>query len=150
MSNVKVDNPQGLNCRFEGPYQIISRPSRSTVEVRIGSFVDGKPRLQTYNWSSCKIAHLREGAPEGQRPKLGRKKTSASSDVPDSTDAKTNFPVAVTPPPVETSVTTDVPQQLEQPSKSVSGRPVRTTRNPHPQYIDSIRFFQYDGSARIL
>ena len=59
---VKVDNPQGLSSRFEGPYPIVSRPSRSTVEVRIGSFVDGKPRLQVYSWASCKIAHLREGA----------------------------------------------------------------------------------------
>ena len=52
---VKVDQPSGLQARFEGPYPIVSRPSRSTITVRIGSFIDGKPRLQTYNWNLCKI-----------------------------------------------------------------------------------------------
>ena len=55
---VKVDEPQGLAPRFEGPYCIVSRPSRSTVTVRIGSYVNGAPRLQTYNWNCLKIAHL--------------------------------------------------------------------------------------------
>ena len=54
---VKVDEPKGLSSKFEGPFLITSRPSRSTVQVRVGSFVDGTPRLQVFNWSSCKIAH---------------------------------------------------------------------------------------------
>ena len=165
---VKVDNPQGLSCRFEGPYQIVSRPSRSTVEVRIGSFVDGRPRLQTYNWQSCKIAHVREGAPEGQRPTLGRKKTSASNEVPDSTEAQTKIPAgiqlpspAVTPsvthsvkpaavtPSVTSSDVTSAAAQSE-PSAAPTRRPTRSTRNPHPQYIDALRFFQYDERVKTL
>ena len=50
---VKKENPLGLSSKFEGPYKIISRPSRSTIEVRIGSFVDGRPRLQVFNWQQC-------------------------------------------------------------------------------------------------
>ena len=70
---VKVDEPRGLNPRFEGPYRVIDRPSRSTVTVRVGSFADGNPRLLTYSWSHCKPAYLRDGAVEGSRPNIGRR-----------------------------------------------------------------------------
>merc|ERR1711923_692547 len=40
---VRVDNPKGLASKFEGPFEIVSRPSRSQVEVRVGSFVNGQP-----------------------------------------------------------------------------------------------------------
>ena len=92
---IKKEEPTGFSCRFEGPYPIVSRPSRSTIQVRIGSFADGTPRLQEYNWNSCKIAHLREGAPEAERPKLGRRPAPSSStsknpsslaEVPNATD----------------------------------------------------------------
>ena len=144
---VKVDNPQGLNSRFEGPYQIISRPSRSTIEVRIGSFADGRPRLQTYSWASCKIAHLRPDATLGQRPKLGR--PSASSEVPNSTEVvddatgglnvnnalnrNSNVGRENEPEPAsQTDVNNSLPAQPE------IGRPVRSTRNPNPLYVDAI------------
>ena len=94
---IKKEDPSGLAARFEGPYPIVSRPSRSTIKVRVGSFADGSPRILEYNWNSCKIAHLREDAVEAERPKLGRPaqvksppqndRTSASSEVPNSTDA---------------------------------------------------------------
>ena len=70
---VAVDEPRGLAPRFEGPFEVISRPSRSQVEIRIGSFANGRPRLATYHWKSCKIAHLREGFVVGSRPNLGRR-----------------------------------------------------------------------------
>ena len=70
---VKVDDPKGLSPRFEGPYRIMSRPSRSQIEVRVGSFADGTPRLVTFNWQSCKPAHMRENASESSRPNIGRR-----------------------------------------------------------------------------
>ena len=70
---VKVDQPLGLNPRFKGPYKIESRPSRSQIRVRIGSYASGEARYQTFHWDQCKIAHLREGAAEGSRENLGRK-----------------------------------------------------------------------------
>ena len=69
---VKKDNPLSLCQKFEGPYEIIQRPSRSTIVVKIGSKKDGSPRLLTFNWASCKVAHMRDGAEVGERPKLGR------------------------------------------------------------------------------
>ena len=65
---------------------ITSRPSRSTVEVRVGSFADGSPRLQKYHWSHCKIAHLREDAVAAERPGPGRPKTSAHPEASITTD----------------------------------------------------------------
>ena len=70
---VKVDEPRGLCPRFEGPYKVMSRPSRSQVEVRVGSYANGDPRLVTFHWSSCKPAHMREDAEEGSRPNIGRR-----------------------------------------------------------------------------
>ena len=70
---VKVEDPRGLNPRFEGPYRVIDRPSRTQITVRVGSFADGQPRLLTFNWSSCKPARLREGAKESSRRNVGRR-----------------------------------------------------------------------------
>ena len=70
---VKVDQPPSLAPKFEGPYEIVSRPSRSTIEVKVGMFKSGEPRLLKFHWSACKIAHLRDGAKAESRPALGRK-----------------------------------------------------------------------------
>ena len=37
---VKVHEPRGLYPRFEGPWPIVSRPSRSQVQVKIGSYAN--------------------------------------------------------------------------------------------------------------
>ena len=170
---VKVDEPQGLSARFEGPYPVVSRPSRTTVQVRIGSFVSGEPRLQTYNWAQCKVAHMREGAPDGQRPRLGRKPASKnenppdmnSNSVPDPSSPPTSKQLTCpsqnvnkkSPAKIQTCdtlsdkaphpdyvkkgpiITDDMfqkwsPELLGIPSKS--NRPVRSTRNPEPRYVD--------------
>ena len=162
---VKIDEPRGLNPRFEGPYRVIHRPSRSTVTVRVGSFVDGTPRLLTYNWSSCKPAHLREDAVEGSRPNIGRRPNPSTSDVtttnkqhsasgtisatPETSGHETsseeyqhpsllpaerrNFETYwnhQTPPLAET--------QPALPAPASSARPIRTTRNPNPRYVDAV------------
>ena len=132
---IKVEDPQGLSGRFEGPYPITSRPSRTQVEVRIGSYVNGTPRLQVYNWSSCKIAHLRPEATEGSRPRLGRPATTAVSNSSPAPNA----------PPVESSPTEENKQTSELPAKiqtSETARAFRSTRNPKPQYVDGIQLRQ--------
>ena len=130
---VKQANPLSLCPKFEGPFEIVSRPSRSTIKVKIGTFATGEPRLLTFHWSSCKVAHMRDGAVEGSRPKLGRppKATSTSSDVTMSTDPDPPapstkdavFPSAVSPPSLSTNN-----------DRQNSNRPKRSTRNPNPNY----------------
>ena len=143
---VKVENPQSLCPNFEGPYEIYSRPSRSQVEVKIGSFKDGRPRLLKFHWPSCKIAHLREGSAAASRPALGRKPKSSSMDVNFPTDAQngevtpseTGFQGTPSPSAVEpetrNETITNKPAKIQM---SVNNhRPIRQTRNPSPKYVD--------------
>ena len=148
---VKVEEPKGLSARFEGPYEIVSRPSRSQVQVRIGSYVSGEPRLSTYHWSSCKIAYMRDNALEGARPKLGRPSVqnldsakspdppppSSSASPNKLTDAQNNKqPVVVN----GAKSQIPVPQQQTSDGAKIQNalRPVRATRNPHPRYVNAI------------
>ena len=57
------------------------------VEIRIGSYASGAPRLQTYSWESCKVANLRPGAKSASRPNLGGKPNTPSVPDQSSTDA---------------------------------------------------------------
>ena len=160
---IKKEDPSGLAARFEGPYPIVSRPSRSTIKVRVGSFADGSPRVLDYNWNSCKIAHLREDAVEAERPKLGRPaqvkslpqndRTSAPSEVPNSTDAgaetgggtevnKDALPVDVERAKIQTRfnnkpdiITKEMFDKWTPELLNIkSTRPIRSTRNPAPIY----------------
>ena len=127
---VKVENPKGLSGRFEGPYEIISRPSRSQVEVRIGSYASGAPRLQTYSWESCKIAHLRADAKPASRPNLGRK-PAPQQDTSKKTTSDITQQETMT-------ISADKVQTSTPVLDSSSTRPPRSTRNPNPQYVHSL------------
>ena len=132
---VKVDEPKGLNGRFEGPYKIVSRPSRSQVELKIGTFANGAPRLQVYHWSSCKIAHVRDGAEEGSRPQLGRKPQARPDPEPPSSLLKPETPS------VKMAVEKEDAQNkqpVEQKGAEIQmrNRPIRSTRNKNPNYVE--------------
>ena len=131
---VKVHEPRGLNPRFEGPFEIVSRPSRTQIEVKIGAYASGEPRLSVYNWSSCKIANLRDDFVEGARPKLGRKPAQPSASSK------------------QTQLTVDAELLTEEKGKNERGkiqtgnsthadpsapsRPIRSTRNRNPRYVE--------------
>ena len=127
---IKSANPQSLCPRFEGPYAITSRPSRSQVEVRVGSYADGSARKLVVHWSLCKIAHLRDGAEVATRAPLGRPKTLVQS-APDNTSESTDAKSMLSEPQPEPEVAVN-PQPVE-PSRA---RPKRSTRNQNPQYVD--------------
>ena len=125
---VKVSDPKGLNSKFEGPYFITSRPSRSTVQVRVGSFADGSPRHQVFHWSLCKIAHMRDGALEGSRPKLGRK------PLPKPPDKMADDAIA------DDSQLVDVNNQSSSEPAKIQTAPNQNSSetmssNPHPDYV---------------
>ena len=138
---VKAHEPKhGLSPRFDGPFKVVSRPSRSTVQIKVGTFADGRDTLSVFHWSSCKVANMREGAEVASRPMLGRKPTDrpdpppspstnntnnmADDAVPDSPSTKQNERAKI-----QNADSTDV---------SLSRRPARSTRNPSPQYVDSV------------
>ena len=128
---VKRANPQSLCSKFEGPFEIMSRPSRSTIQVKIGAFANGDPRLLTFHWSAAKIAHMRDGAEVGSRPALGRppKKPSEPANVSQQTDPDCENNDAVTssknPPSLSTNVS----------AGNSNSRPIRSTRNKNPNYV---------------
>ena len=82
----------------------------------------GADRLEIRHISDVKVAYLREGAKEAQRPKRGRPRKE-----PD------------TSPAVDTSEDT-LPDQNKQ--TVVVGKPARSTRNPAPNYVATIDVFE--------
>ena len=134
---IKVDNPRSLSPKWEGPYAIVERPSRSQITVEIGRFKDNTPRLQTYHWSSAKVAHMREGAVTGQRPQLGRKPKQTFSLDP----ASASGPAEVSTPTENVNNLVDVdpslagPPEIREPANiQTRSYPIRTTRNQNPVY----------------
>ena len=132
---IKSANPQSLCPRFEGPYPITSRPSRTQVEIQVGSFADGAPRLLTVHWSLCKVAHMREGAEAASRAPRGRPPAAP----PSSPDAKRELSSN----PSKTTDTGSVSEKPDQPVEPTTfadnhqnNRPVRSTRNQSPRYVD--------------
>ena len=82
---LRVDKPESLCPKFEGPYAINSRPSRSTIEVILGKKKNGDLRLQTYHWSFAKVAHMRDDASAAHRPQLGRHKKDSGESLSSNT-----------------------------------------------------------------
>ena len=135
---VKREDPKGLTPRFEGPFEIVSRPSHSQVQVRIGSYVSGEPRLATYNWRSCKVAHLRENFLEGSRPSLGRKKSRPEPPIEETQLTENVNKPAGRVVDAERKEEKGAKIQKSSTPPTVSTRPVRASRNPNPYYVDSI------------
>ena len=141
---IKKEDPRGLSPRFEGPYEILSRPSRSQVEVRLGSYVNGEVRKATYHWSSCKPAYNREGFTAGERPKLGRKaRPDPTNDSPQLTvmaddqvpkDAENKQPVEMRAIPRVSNHETSNSECSDRPSSVERGK-IQTSRQPHPDYL---------------
>ena len=150
---VKLHEPKhGLSPKFEGPFRVISRPTRSQVQVQVGSFVDGRPRLQVFHWTSCKIAHVREGANIASRPNIGRKPLPKQSPAPEATPPSPSPSQAEFLPDLssetssegstnaeELEITNNSPAKIQTNEAPLqNSRPIRASRNPNPRYIDSI------------
>ena len=142
---VKVDKPASLCPKFEGPYPIVSRPSRSQVLVKVGVTKDGVPRTLLFHWSSCKVANMRQDQPEARRPMLGRKPRSVSTDAPDATEAQIEPDGSSPATGFETTPLQDAavnnsnvaPNSDSQQIIQTSPRrfPTRSTRNSNPAYV---------------
>ena len=102
-----------------------------------------QPRLQTYNWSLCKIAHLRSEDEVAERPNLGRKpgalphpptvdyqlkpKSEVNKPTKMADDATGSLSI-----PVED---TAEPAKIQTES-NYEVRSTRSTRNKNPVYVD--------------
>ena len=91
---VKQHDTRGLQPRFRGPFKILSRPSRSTLEIKVGLTAKGDIRSELRAWADCKPAYMREDTVEASRPKRGRpakNASSASSDTSPTSDINNNI-----------------------------------------------------------
>ena len=154
----KQHHTKGLQCPFEGPFLIESRPSKSTVRIEVGSYSDGRKRYEVRHLNDLKLAHEDSPAAVVQRPKLGRpsSKTSTPSNVPDSTEFP-NPPSMTVDGSKQTLVLTGravngTSETISHETSNLGGdilasaagggsspplvRPVRSTRNPNPSYVD--------------
>ena len=149
---VKEDCPQSLCPLWDGPFPIYSRPSRSQVEVKLGVFKDGRPRLLNLHWSSCKIANLRDDAEIGQRPMLGRRRKCPHQAVSHTLTDEESSAVQPAPTnpvsPVQRGSESDkrnqlasseeagrVGKQTDSAAKIQTSKPTRSSRNPRPTYV---------------
>ena len=69
---------KGLSPRFIGPFPVTSRPSRSTIEIKVGLYKNGTERREIRHLTDIKVANMRDDTVIAERPKLGR--PSKSSD----------------------------------------------------------------------
>ena len=142
---VRVDKPGNLCPKWEGPYEILERPSRSQVTVRIGKFKSGEDRTLNYHWSACKPAYLRPDAVEGSRPALGRRPKKPDMSVTAGSSAKTDAkpsialqnavkPVPSLPPDNSQQKSAANAGDIERGKIQTAGRATRSSRNQNPVY----------------
>ena len=168
----KQHQTTGLQASYEGPFAIAERLSRSTVKLEVGLFKDGRKRYEIRHANDLKFAHPESLAAPVHRPKLGRPADPSRTSVPSegqttteesrlASDASNRFPdppnfqpavqskQAVNPTASgasrnETNHETSI---SEQPDRTPSLRPVRSTRNPAPNYVDAVAVANRPWSA---
>ena len=157
----------GLQTPFMGPFKVHSRTSRSTFKIEVGTYADGTKRYEIRHVNDLKIAHPESMASPVERPKLGRPSTSSNGQTstevtPPQPTPSNHFPSSQLPNPppqlknkqavatghqdgsatrvANNHATSNLDNRGPPPVKAFTGRPIRTTRNPAPCYVDSIAF----------
>ena len=136
----KQHNKVGLEPSYTGPFEIESRPSRSTVRIIVGLTPKGEPRYELRHWKDLRVAHMRPEAEVASRPKRGRpsKNTSGGSGADLVTDAELEVPhTEGTKVNKVLAPKSDVDDQNKTNSNR-GGKPVRSSRNPSPKYVDAV------------
>ena len=151
---VRQHKTTGLQSPFEGPFLVVERPSRSTVKIEVGTLKNGEKRYEVRHFNDLKLAHEDSPAAPIHRSKLGRPakaKTENKSQIelphppPDSTgrvavNNQTRGKIQneeTQPPPVSSANDEFQGVVTGPPPVQPFGRPVRSTRNPYPMYVDS-------------
>ena len=160
----KQHQTTGLQPSFEGPFRVEERTSRSVWKIEVGTYKDGRKRYEYRHVNDLKFAHPKSLAAPIERPKLGRPAT-VQSDSSNSTEVtpsrQPSNPVnnqlrrqlQLPEPPHQTRTVdskqsgnnheTSIPEcqlpALPAESGKIQNRPKRSTRNPNPLYVDSLR-----------
>ena len=105
---VKQHKIRGIQPKWIGPFPIKSRPSRSTLEIKVGVNKQGEDRVELRSWSDAKPAYRRESIEDAVRPKRGRPTNSHNTAIPDvnnniseiSLEWLNSFDFSIPPPPI--------------------------------------------------
>ena len=117
---------KGLEPSYRGPFKILSRPSRSTLEIKVGLTRSGEVRSEIRAWADCKPAFRRNDTIEAERPMRGRPRKNTAVDTPPDTadDASAAMPDTLEEPVTANNNTsgTDNPLQTTQPRYNLRPR----------------------------
>merc|ERR1712020_310768 len=126
---------KSLSEKFKGPVPIVSRPSRSTVQLQVGSYRNGDPPFYAFrDMLGRKPTASAPSAPPGSSewssmapsPNVARPTSNASpSEV-----SPPETPEPPDPPPSAPSVVPEPP--ASQVPTTSAGRPIRSSRNRIP------------------
>ena len=86
---MKIGKPGQLGPLYEGPYEIKRRIGNSCLEVLVGNWTNGKPRLELTHWNNCFPSPITPEVPV-QKAKRGRKaklNANAPAFVPPTSDS---------------------------------------------------------------
>ena len=175
---LKVQDGRSLMPKYVGPMLIVDRPTKSTIKIKVGTYADGRDRVEEHHWQNCRPAFVGPDTPLHQKPALGRPARPTPSapppqltlpvvDEPDFPENQqqidTNQPAEIPAPnfelindppqsphaePPESVQTTGPPPE---PPFSASERPVRTNRNvPHPKFADYYTYQAWSASKNEL
>ena len=90
--------------------------------IKAGLTNSGEDRRELRSWADCKPANRREDNLEASRPKRGRPPKAPSVASPEPT----------------TTTESALPVVTSEPTNDHAPRPVRSTRNPVPNYVDAV------------
>ena len=138
-------NTTGLDAPYAGPFPVISRPTRSTVKIRVGYYKDGSERYELRHWRDLKLspsfADVKDK--EAHRPQLGRKpKNTPESSAPSRSEPATTDDAGKN---KQTGRVLPATPAVEKQPPISNSRPIRSTRNQAPIYVDSIASIQTSG-----
>ena len=142
----KQHNTTGLQAPFFGPFPIVSRPTRSTVKIRVGYHKDNSPRYEVRHWRDLKVGFRRPEAPEGQRPQLGRppaKPTTTSGSEP-ATEVTENMLTRTSQADQPTASKEKINKSAQIVSPNSNGAKIQKPPNPHGPVITKQMFDNAD------
>ena len=79
---LKIQDGRSLSPKYQGPLLIVDRPTNSTVKLKVGTYADGRDRIEEHHWVNCRPAYVGPDTPIATRPKLGRPPARPSSPTP--------------------------------------------------------------------
>ena len=83
----------GLQPSFAGPFPLVERLSRSTIEIKVGHKINGEPIFEVRHLNDLKLANPESHIADATRAKRGRpkKQTPAISEEVEQTVAAIDF-----------------------------------------------------------